>query len=312
MSMAFSFQFPDNRSFDVVGIGRNSWDRIALVSEFPEPDTKVEVLQQDNQTGGQVATTMVTCTRLDLRTRYLGKFGDDAGGRAVRGALVQEGIDLSECRVVPGVCNQSAFILVDQKNKTRNVFTHLDSRLRLTIDDFSHEAVTSGKVLYIGGRTPKDVFPFAKLGQEAGCLVVVDADSNSNEMKNLLSLANVVLIPEPSLLKFTKEPNLESAIHALAELGPDIICCTQGENGACAWIQNQFFESKSFDVEIVDTTGAGDVFHGAFLFGLLQNFEPRKLLQFANAAAGLKCMELGGQKGIKKRNEVEKFLEQHV
>jgi sugar/nucleoside kinase (ribokinase family) len=85
---------PNHRGFDVVGIGRNSWDRLAVVESYPPPDAKVEALKLEIQPGGQVATAMVSAARLGASTRYLGKFGDDAGGRAVRAALVREGIDL--------------------------------------------------------------------------------------------------------------------------------------------------------------------------------------------------------------------------
>jgi sulfofructose kinase len=302
---------PENRTFDIVGIGRNSWDRIALVDSYPPSDTKVEVRTLDIQPGGQVATAMVSAARLGARTRYLGKFGDDAGGRAVRAALAREGIDLSESRVITGVSNQSAFIVVDGKKKTRNVFGHVDPRLRITPDDFSHEAVTSGRILYLGGRNPTEMLPFARIGRDSGCLVAVDADSAADGITDLLASAHVAICPENFLREFTREKNLRKALHLIRKMGPSLVCATRGAKGAVMVLHEDLFQTPAFRVDVADTTGAGDVFHGALLVGLLERLSGRELLRLANASAALKCRKLGGQRGIPRRTEVERFLESH-
>jgi sugar/nucleoside kinase (ribokinase family) len=303
---------PQNRSFDIVGVGRNSWDRIALVPSYPLPDRKVEVLDFDIQPGGQVATALVSAARLGTRSRYLGKFGDDAGGRAVRGALSREGIDLSESRVIPGVPNQSAFIVVDRRKKTRNVFSHVDPRLRLSPDDFTHEAVTAGRLLYLGGRNPTEMIPFARMGREAGCLVAVDADSTDDGVGDLLAAAHIVICPESFALELTGEKSLKRALRNVQKRGPSLVCATRGENGASMLLDGAHFEDGGFPANVVDTTGAGDVFHGALLVGLLERMDPPLLLRFANAAAAMKCRHLGGQRGIPGRAEVEAFLDRDV
>ncbi len=182
------FRFPKERVLDVVGIGRNSWDRIGLVAEYPAANTKIDMLALDQQPGGQAATTVVTAARLGAKTRYLGKFGDDAAGRAVRGALVREGVDLSESKVVQGISNQAAFIIVDRKHRTRNVFGSCDPRLKIGRDDFSSDAVTAGKILFLGGRNPTDMVSFAEIGRNAGCIVAVDADAVASGAEDLVTL----------------------------------------------------------------------------------------------------------------------------
>ena len=304
-----NFTWPKDRPYDVVGIGRNSWDRIARVRAYPAANSKVEALELDNQPGGQVATTVVTAARLGARARYLGKFGDDAGGRAVRGALVREGIDLSESKVVPGVSNQSAFIVVDAERRTRNVFSFTDPRLRIHFDDFSHEAVTSGRILYVGGRHPLDVLSYARLGRETGCIVAVDADSVVEGTAELLSYADIVVCPETFPTAFTDRNSIPEGIREIAEIGPSLVCCTRGEHGAYASAASTFLESPAFEVNVVDTTGAGDVFQGALLVGLLEGMDVPAALRFSTAAAALKCGRLGAQRGIPTRAEVMAFLE---
>ena len=303
-----TFSFAENRSFDIVGIGRNSWDRLAVIPSFPQPNTKSEILTLDNQPGGQVATTIVTATRLGAKTRYLGKFGDDAGGRAVRGALVREEIDLSESKVVPGVSNQSAFIVVDKNSKTRTVFSYADPRLSMNSDDFSHEAVTSGKILFLGGRRPESVLAFAKSGKESGSLVAIDADTVSHDTAEMISYADVVICPVDFPEQFTGDSSMEKALKMIAGTGPKMVCCTRGEKGCTAIVEGRFYESPALDIDVRDTTGAGDVFQGALLVGLLESLSVPELLRLANAAAALKCQQLGGQKGIPSRREVEAFL----
>lgn len=304
-------QLPTNRMFDIVGVGRNSWDRLAVVPTYPDRDTKVEVETLDIQPGGQVATAMVSATRLGARTRYLGKFGDDAGGRAVRGALSREGIDLSESRVIPGVSNQSAFIVVDREKKTRNVFGHIDPRLRLSTDDFSYEALTSGRILYVGGRNPKEVLEFVRMGQDAGCLVAVDADSTAEGISDLLTYADVAICPEHFVTDFTHEKQVSKALEEISKMGPKLVCVTQGEMGAAALYEGEYVESDAYAVDVVDTTGAGDVFHGALLVGILEGLPIQKMLQLANAAAAIKCQRIGGQRGIPEKSVVDHFLSSH-
>ncbi len=295
--------------FDVVGVGRNSWDRISLLPDYPPPNAKVEVLELVHQPGGQVATTLVTVARLGGTTRYLGKFGDDASGRAVRGALAHEGVELTESRVLPGINNQTAFVVVDKTHHTRTVFGDFDERLLLEMDDFPQEAINSGKILFLGGRNPSTMIPFAKMGKEAGSIIVLDADDPSDGAKELISLANVVIMPEPFLSDFTGERETHAALRRVSQLGPTISCVTKGQKGSCALWQKEYVEVPAFDIRVLDTTGAGDVFQGAFLIGLLENFELPHLLKFANAAAALKCRTLGGQSGIPPRADVEKFIQ---
>ena len=306
------WNFSKAAMFDVVGIGRNSWDRIGLVAAYPPSNTKTEIEVLENQPGGQVATTVVTTARLGLRSRYLGKFGDDAAGRAVRGALVHEGIDLSEAKVVPEVSNQTAFIVVDRTNKTRNVFVYSDPRLKLSPEDFSHESITSGKILYLGGREPAAALAFARIGKDGGSKILLDADAVGDGILDLLPLADVVICPEAFPTRLMGERSLERATEWISRMGPAVVCCTRGADGVIVFCDGALTEMKSIDVDIVDTTGAGDVFQGGFIYGMIEQWPLERTLRFASACAALKCRTLGGQKGIPKLAQVETFLAAHA
>ena len=303
-----TFTFPNHATCDVVGIGRNSWDRIVVVSKYPKPNTKVEAEAIEHQAGGQVATTMVTMARLGCTARYLGKFGDDAAGRAVRGAFGREGVDISESKVVPGVGNQTAFIVVDRGAKTRNVFAYQDQRLELSPDDFKQEATCSGKIAYFGGRNPTTILPYAKWAKAAGCITSVDADSTNSGVIEMIEYTDILFCPEDIPQKLTSVSSSRKALEELSKMGPKIIVCTHGERGATAFAEGEYYEAESFDIPAIDTTGAGDVFQGAFLVGVLENQSIANCLQIGGAAAALKCTEIGGQKGIPTRKVLEEFL----
>jgi len=300
--------FSKEKSFDIVGLGRNSWDRIMLVDHFPKPDTKIEAKEVSNQAGGQVATTLVTAARLGASVRYIGKFGDDAAGRAVRSALAREGVDLLASKVVHLVSNQISFVIVDQAHHTRNVFSFADPRLRFTKDDFKSDNVVSGKILFLGGRYPKDILPFAKLGRKENCVVIVDADYFEEDIDELFQFCDVVICPEPFIKEYSRESNVKKGLRKVLSVGPTIVCCTRGENGAAAYFEKEYLEVVAPETKVLDTTGAGDVFQGAFLVGLLNGESPLEILQSASAAAALKCKHLGGQYGIPNQKELKSFL----
>jgi sugar/nucleoside kinase (ribokinase family) len=149
---------------------------------------------------------------------------------------------------------------------------------------------------------------FARMGREAGCLVAVDADSTEEGVADLLAVAHVVICPEHFPAEYTRKRHVENGLRAIHGMGPSLVCATRGADGAMMILHGDLFEEPGFEVDVVDTTGAGDVFHGAFLVGILERLAPRELLRFANAAAAMKCAHLGGQRGIPKRVDVDRFL----
>ncbi|MCC7460523.1 MAG: carbohydrate kinase family protein [Proteobacteria bacterium] len=303
------FDFAKKKSYDIVGIGRNSWDRILTVDNFPKPDEKINVHGSSNQCGGQVANTIVAAAKLGAKTMYLGKFGDDAHGQAVRNALFKSNVDISEAKIIPGIPNQSAVIIVDQKNSTRNVFTLKNPKLDIHFKDFETSSYTDGKILYLGGRSIEEIKSFAKNGKDKKCIIAVDLDDQHPESDELLSHVSILFCPRSYLEQYVPGESIQSRIKLLHERhNLQVICCTLGAQGSIAFDGKQFYQKEAYKIQVTDTTGAGDVFQAGFLVALLQGKSVEECLQFANGVAALKCMHLGSQDGCPTLTEAEKFI----
>ncbi len=303
------FSFPKNKEFDIVGIGRNSWDRILTIDHFPKPDEKMNVNDSSNQCGGQVANTLVAAARLGAKTMYLGKFGDDAYGQAVRNSLFKAEVDITASKIVPGIPNQSAVIIVDQKNSTRNVFTLKHPKLDIQAKDFQPKSFTNGKILYLGARNIEEIKAFAKIGKSKNCIVAADLDEPHPDVDEFLANVSILFCPKSYLENFVPEESVQSKIKLLHEKhNLKLIVCTLGAQGSIAYDGKQFYQKDAFKIKVKDTTGAGDVFQAGFLIGLLREKPLDECLQFANAVAALKCMHIGSQQGTPTTLETEKFM----
>lgn len=301
--------FKKDKEFDIVGIGRNSWDRVLAVDHYPKPDQKMNVNASSNQCGGQVANTLVAAAKLGAKTKYLGKFGDDANGQAVRNALFKANVDISQSKIIPGVPNQSATIIVDQKNFTRNVFTLKDPKLDIQPKDFQQKDYTCGKILYLGARNIDEIKSFAKVGKAKNCVIAIDLDETHPEADHLLSNVSILFCPQSYLEYFVHGESIQSKMKLLHEKHSlEMVCCTLGDQGSIGYDGKQFYQKSAFKIDVIDTTGAGDVFQAAFLISLLRNKTLDECLSFGNAAAALNCKQLGSQLGAPTTDQVENFL----
>ena len=145
MRIPFSIRPVGTAAFDVVGFGLNSIDLVGVVKEFPESNTKQRLRRFAQLPGGQIATAMVVCARLGWKARYLGRFGDDAFGRAARESLEKEGVNLEGARSIPGATNQFAMVLVDERTGERTVLWHRHEGLTTDPDEIDASAIGSGR-----------------------------------------------------------------------------------------------------------------------------------------------------------------------
>jgi sulfofructose kinase len=303
------FNFDENKTFDIIGIGRNSWDRILTVDQYPKPDQKVSIRLSSNQGGGQVANTLVAAAKLGAKTLYLGKFGDDANGSAIRSALFKANVDITHSKIIPGVPNQYAIIIVDQKNYTRNVFTLKHEKLDIQAKDFSPKTFTDAKILYLGARNLNEIKAYAKTGKAKNCIVAADLDEHHEQLDDFLEHVSILFCPKFYLDQYVAEESLHSKLKLLHEKHSlQIVCCTLGSQGSIAYDGKHFYQKDAFKVDVVDTTGAGDIFQAAFLVALLQKKSLDECLHFANAASAIKCRHLGSQEGAPNLLTIENFM----
>jgi sulfofructose kinase len=293
----------------VVGLGLNATDTVIRVREFPALGGKERLLSSSMQAGGQIATALVTCQRLGLKARYIGKLGDDVGGRFQLASLRKEGLDIKHTRVARGTPNQLAYIIVDEATGERTVFWDRHHRLAIMPSDLKPEVLRGARALLIDGCDVEASFTAARWARSQGIPVVADLDTVYKDVEKLFPLIDYMIASANFLPALTGDNDpfrvLEYMTREFRVPAPGM---TLGRDGALVLSKGRFHYSPGFVVETVDTTGAGDVFHGAFMYGLVAGWEIHRTLDFANAMAGLNCTALGARGGISTRAKAERLM----
>jgi sugar/nucleoside kinase (ribokinase family) len=306
--MRFNLSFQKDKPFDVVGMGLNSVDFLTVVPAFPTLNSKMKILQFSKQGGGQVATAMVALARWGVKTKYIGKVGGDELGQFSLNSIRQEGVDVSSVIIEPNATNQFAVIIVDGVSGERTILWDRDERLMYREGELRKEEVCSGKLLHLDGHDLTAAIQCAKWAKEEGIPTVLDIDKVEPLTSELIREIDFAITSSrfPSL--FTGISDREKALIEIQKQISGFLCATLGREGAIALVDKEIVYIKGLEVNVVDTTGAGDVFHAGFIYGLLQNWEVVEILRFANAVAALKCRDLGGRRGIPTLGKVQKFL----
>jgi sulfofructose kinase len=302
--MRFDISFPDNKPFDVVGMGLNSVDFLCLLPEFPSPNSKMKIRRFERSGGGQVATALVALSRWGVKTRYIGKVGADELGQFSINSIREEGVDVSSVMIEPGAANQSAVILVDGRSGDRTILWVRDESLMYREGELRKEEICSGRLLHLDGHDIRAAIRSARWAKKERIPTVIDIDKVEPLTEELIREIDFVITSSQFPLLFTGISNREDALVELQRHTSGFVCATLGHEGAMALVKGEILHVKGLKVDAVDTTGAGDVFHGGFIYGLLRNWEVTEILRFANAAAALKCRDLGGRKGIPTCEEV--------
>ena len=295
--------------FDVVGVGLNATDTLLLVPHFPAYAGKVPFQEEMLSPGGQVASAMVTCSRLGLRAKYIGTVGDDERGRIQMESLRASNINLDHVQLRAGCNNQSAYIIIDRTTGERTVLWRRPECLRIAPSEISPEQITCARLLHIDGHDTAAVEHAARIARQAGIPVVVDVDTIYHGFDGVLPYVDYLVASSEFPIQWTNESDPFKALEMIQrEYKMRVAAMTLGAHGALALTEGRFLYSPAFVVNCVDTTGAGDVFHGAFCYAVLQGMPMRDTLDFANAMAALNCMALGARGGIRRIEDVRALM----
>ena len=308
IDMRFNVSLPKDKPFDVVGMGLNSVDLLTLVPEFPAPNSKMKMLRFSKQGGGQVATALVALSRWGVRTKYIGKVGEDEMGQFSLQSIRQEGVDVSPVTVEPHATNQFATIIVDGSTGDRTILWDRDDRLMYRRGELRKEEVCSGRLLHLDGHDIHAALQCMKWAKEEGIPTSIDLDKVEPFASELVGEIDFLITSSRFPALYTGISNPRKAFLELQKQTHGFLCATLGPSGAMAWVNGRIFLVDGFEVKAVDTTGAGDVFRGGFIYGLLQDWEVEETLRFANAAAALKCLEVGGRRGIPTLEKAKEFM----
>lgn len=290
---------------DVAGVGINATDTIIRLPRFPALDSKVELISNAVMPGGQVASAIVACQRWGLKTRYTGKIGDDAAGQLQRDEMMREGVDANWI-TAPGCSSQIAYILVDEISGERTVLWKRDPKIALRPEELKHEWISGSRTLLVDGHDTEAAAQAARWARAENIPVVGDFDNRYAGVEGLLEQVNFPITSRDFPERMTGQSNLLISLPLLfSKFKFHLIAATIGRLGVLAWDGTRFILCPGFRVKTTDTTGAGDIFHGAFLHGLLQGWPIEQALEFSCAAAALNCEAMGARGGIATLEQIE-------
>jgi sulfofructose kinase len=296
---------------DVVGLGENSMDLVAVVADYPTSNTKQRLQRFARHPGGQIATALATCARLGWRASYIGRFGDDELGRQGRDSLIAAGVDTSAARTIPGTTNQFAVILVDARTGERTVLWDRHPGLAMEPADVPVDTVTAGRVLMLDCVDTAASTQAARVARQAGIPTFLDVEKIRPGVLDLLQQIDAIIAAQDFPTALTGHEDLGRALEALArESNAPFVCVTLGAEGSLARCGGREIRTPAFPSDCVDSTGAGDVFRAAFVAACLRapDGDIEDVLSYANAAAALNCRALGARGALPHPDEVEQFL----
>jgi sulfofructose kinase len=292
---------------DVVGVGLNATDTFIPVAHYPARGSKVEFRSATVLPGGQVATAMIACQQWGLRTRYVGKVGDDRPAELHRAEFARAGVEV-HLFTAPGCPSQQAFILVDDSGE-RTVLWKRDDRLTLRPEELQQDWIVNARALHVDGHDTTAAATAAAWARAANIPVIADVDDLYPGVETLLKTVDFLITSRDIPGRLMQEPDLKKSLPALQKrFGSRLTAATLGEEGVLAWDGTQFHYAPAFRIQPVDTTGAGDIFHAAFIYALLQGWPLPRQLDFACAAAALNCTALGARAGIQPVAAIEHLI----
>ena len=292
---------------DLVGVGLNATDTVIPLDGYPVRGSKVEYRNVSVLPGGQVASTVVACQQWGMRTRYVGKLGEDDAARLHREAFARVGVE-TQIVTVPGGASAQSLILVDGGGE-RTVLCRRDERLVLRPEELKREWIVNARALHVDGYDTAAATMAARWAREAGVPVVADLDELYPGVEDLLRCIDYLIVSRDFPCRLMQEEDLETALKGMqARFGCRLTAATLGQDGVIAWDGKRLHRQAAYRVPALDTTGAGDIFHAGFIYGLLQGWELGRQLDFACASAALNCMAVGARGGIQTTGLIEELM----
>lgn len=299
------------KRFDVLGLGCTAVDDILYVPAYPPADGKVEVRLRERHCGGLTATALVSAARLGARCAYAGTLGRDAESKFVLGVLGHEGIDTRQVVTRDNAGPIRSVIVVDETRRTRNIFYDASHTRGADALLPSKAFIQSSRVLIVDRFGMPGMIRAARIARSAGIPVVADFESRHlPRFAELLALSDHLIVSETFARALTGARTPAAAAIKLTSHGRSVVVVTCGAKGC--WFLDASMKMPghlpAFRVPAIDTTGCGDVFHGAYAVALARGAELNERLRFASAAAAIKATKHGGQAGIPTRAAVNAFL----
>jgi sulfofructose kinase len=294
---------------EVVGLGMCTVDKLVTVPHIPHANETLPMYGYAEDFGGPVATALCTLATLGVTTAFVGAIGDDEFGREIKGDLQRANVDVSPMQILPGRRSAFSVILIDSESGDRSIIFNPGCSFEVAADKVPRDLVAAASYLHLDGSSADAAAETAALAREASVRVSLDAGDMMPGMDDLIKLCDVVVASQTFARQITGIDEEESALRSLAGMGPAIVGITLGIDGSICLVNDEMIRQPAFGVNAADTTGAGDSYHGAFIYGLLQGWDISRVMMFASAVAAMDCTHVGGRAGLPTRAEVDAFIE---
>jgi sulfofructose kinase len=298
--------------FDALGIGVSTVDLIMLVDELPGRELVQRAHSSLLQGGGPVATALVALARLGGRCAMIDKLGDDWRGRLILEEFQREGVATEGICCAKGRSSSVASVLVRKGDGARSIIYSPGNCGELSAAELSEAAIASSRILHLNGRHLQASLAAARTAKRHGVLVSFDGGAHryDPQLRELMGLTDICIVARQFAYAFSGGEELAASAAKLFNWGPKIVVITAGTAGSWAFDrEGHCFHQRAFRLEeTVDTTGAGDAYHGAFLSGIVNNFSLEGCTRLASAVAAMNTLQLGGRAGLPSRTEAAGFI----
>ena len=304
-------------TLDIIGLGLASLDILIRLKEMPSWQGCGAFNDFGLDGGGMVGTACVAAAHLGARVGYVGTTGSDLLASLKLQSFREAGVDLSHLVIRPGSEGQLVLVYIHAETGERTFSGYRKPDfIPLQVSELNQEFLTSAKYLHLDGFHTDAALQAARWVKAAGGQVCLDGSKTdggalSPKLEELVRLSDILICASGFGRSLTGQADLWSSGEANLSFGPKIVVQTEGEDGSYTVTATERFHTPAFPVDVVDTTGAGDVFHGAYLVGLLKGWDLRMVACFASAVSAIKCTTLGGRQGIPTFDQTMEFLSKH-
>lgn len=302
----------EKKTLDVIGLGDPNMDLIVELEKLPQTNTNMRMYEYCFQGGGNVATAMATSGMLGLKSAIVGVVGDDLLAQNAMEDFAYNHVDTSHLVVQKETRSNFCMCITERYNKGKEFISKSGTFSMLEPEDLDEEFIKAARVLHIGLFNPA-VIQACRWIHEAGGKVSIDAAYYRPDIYENYHHVDIFIASEHYYRDLCADKGFvptqyEIALRYVQQQGPQIVIFTFGGDGCRGMDNGRYFELPAFQVDVVDSTGAGDVFHGAYIYGYLQGWEPEECARFSSAVSAIKCTRLGGRAGIPDLQAVELFL----
>ena len=295
----------------VVGIGSTVYDTLMVVDGFPQEDTKMQGVETKVQGGGPCATALVAAQKLGVTTAYMGTIGDDPFGTFMMDDLKKWNVNTDSVKVIPDTVSFHAVVVLNQQTASRTCVWNKGTVAAPTAEDLDEDVIKNAKVLHLDGHMLDAAIYAAKKCKEWGVKVSHDAGGTYPGIEKLMEYVDWLIPSEEFALKMTGAATAEEAAQKLYDTyHPELVVLTQGVKGGILLDEKGMRHYDSYKVEVKDSNGCGDTFHGAFVAGKIHGLSNDDACKYASAAAAIKCTRLGARYGMANDQECRAFLKE--